>query len=68
MALRGIPSNLALSGACAMTRPPRSFTALTPLVPSVPVPDSTTTMACSFFSSARELKNRSMGWLRALGS
>ena len=63
MTLRGMPSNLALSGAWAMTRPPCSFTAFTPLVPSEPVPESTTTMECSRFSSAREEKKMSMGWL-----
>ena len=51
------------SGAWAMTRPPCSFTAYTPLVPSEPVPESTTTMECSRFSSAREEKKMSMGWL-----
>ena len=64
MTLRGIPSNLALSGAWAMTRPPRSLTALMPLVPSEPVPDRTTTIECSLRSSASEVKNTSIGWLR----
>ena len=68
MTLLGMPSNLALSGAWAMTRPPCSFTVLTPLVPSDPVPERTATMACSFFSSAREAKNTSMGWFRVPGA
>ena len=68
MTLRGMPSNLALSGSWAMTRPPTSFTALTPLVPSDPVPERTTAMACSFFSSAREAKKASMGWFRVPGA
>lgn len=51
-----------------MTRPPCSFTTFTPLVPSEPVPESTTTMECSFFSSAREAKNTSMGWFKVPGA
>ena len=68
MTLRGIPSNLALSGSWAMTRPPCSLTALTPLVPSEPVPESTTAMECSRFSSASEAKKASMGWLSVPGA
>ena len=66
--LLGMPSNLALSGSWAMTRPPCSFTAFTPLVPSDPVPDRTTTMECSRRSSAREAKKASMGWFRVPGA
>ena len=66
--LLGMPSNLAVSGSCAMTSPPRSFTALMPFVPSDPVPERTTTMACSCFSSASEAKNTSMGWLSVPGA
>lgn len=68
MTLRGMPSNLALSGAWAITRPPCSFTALTPLVPSVPVPERTATMECSRRASAREAKKMSMGWFSVPGA
>ena len=42
IALRGIPSNSASSGSCAITRPPFSLIARSPMLPSDPVPDSTT--------------------------
>ena len=39
MALRGMPSNFALSGACTMMSPFRSLMERIPFVPSEPVPD-----------------------------
>ncbi len=54
MALFGMPLNLAVEGSCTNTNPPVAFTALAPLVPSVPVPDRITQILSSFFSSASE--------------
>ena len=68
MTLLGMPSKRALSGAWAMTRPSCSFTALMPPVPSLPVPERTTAMAFSLYSSAIELKKMSIGWLSVPGT
>ena len=53
-ALCGIPSYSASFGSWATTRPDFSLTALSPSVPSVPVPESTTHTARSAYSSASE--------------
>ena len=45
MALRGIPSNLALSGDCTMITPFLSLIERIPFVPSEPVPDRITATA-----------------------
>jgi hypothetical protein len=56
MALRGMPSYSAVSGDCAITRPPSPLTSRRPSVPSLPVPESTTQMARSRWVAASELK------------
>ena len=61
MALRGIPSNVAESTSCTITRPPASFTARTPRMPSLPVPDSTIATERSPWSSASERRKKSIG-------
>jgi hypothetical protein len=49
------------SGRCsARVRPPRSFTAVAPRVPSLPVPSRMTATARSFWSSARETRKLSI--------
>jgi hypothetical protein len=71
MALRGMPSNSVVSGACAITMPAAPLMARTPSVPSLPVPDSTMPMARSCWSCASERKKKSIGrrWPRgAVGS
>ena len=45
IALRGMPSNPASSGSCAITSPPFSLIAFSPELPSAPVPERTTQMA-----------------------
>ena len=60
MALWGIESCVAVSGAWTSVRPPRSLIARSPTVPSWPAPESTTPTARSPWSAARELKNASM--------
>ena len=65
-ALLGIPSYAADISSWANVIPPLSFIALSPNVPSDAVPDNTTPMACSRCTSARELKNISMGRLRSV--
>ena len=61
MALRGMPSKAASSGSCTMTRPPFSFTAFNPRLPSVPVPERIAQMARSPHSSANERRKKSKG-------
>ncbi len=61
MTLRGMPSNLALVGSCATSRPPAACTATAPRVPSEPVPESTTATERDPCCSASEWKNASMG-------
>jgi len=51
-----------------MTMPPSPFTALTPSVPSLPVPESTMQMARSRWSWARDRKKKSMGCRRPRGA
>ena len=46
MALRGMPSNLAVSGSWAKVNPPASLMAFMPADPSEAVPDKTTPTAC----------------------
>ena len=64
-ALRGIPSNSAVSAVWASTSPPASRTRTSPRDPSLPVPLKTTAIACRPRSRARLLKNRSIGSDRA---
>ena len=59
MADLGIPSYFAVDGSWDIVRPPSAFIALTPLEPSLPVPDSITPIANSFFLSAKDSKNKS---------
>jgi hypothetical protein len=47
---------------CATVRPPCSLIAFRPMVPSPPPPESTTPMARSPRSSAREAKRMSIGF------
>jgi hypothetical protein len=61
IAARGMPSNMALSGCCANTKPPCALIAPMPREPSDPVPDSTTAIARSWNSSARLVKKMSIG-------
>ena len=56
MALLGMPEYLADSGAWAIVIPAAPLIALSPSVPSVPVPERTIPMAFSFWSSASERK------------
>ena len=53
MALRGMPSYLAVES-WAKVIPPSAFTACRPRVPSEPVPDRMTPMACAFWSAASD--------------
>ena len=46
-ALRGMLSNAELSAACAKVKPPASLMALSPTVPSLPLPERMTPMAFS---------------------
>ncbi len=61
MALRGMPSNLADSGAWTKTTPAFSLIARRPSVPSEPIPERMTPMLLSCQSSARERKKKSIG-------
>ncbi len=61
MALRGIPSCSAVSGLWTITRPPSALIALSPSVPSLPVPEKMMQMARSCWHSARLRKKPSMG-------
>ena len=61
MALRGIPSCSAVSGLWTITRPPSALIALSPSVPSLPVPETMMQMARSCWYSARLRKKPSMG-------
>jgi hypothetical protein len=61
MAARGMPSNFADSGDCAMVMPPLALTSRMPMAPSDAVPDSTIATARSRATSASELKNPSIG-------
>ena len=60
-ALRGMPSYSASLMSCAMTRPPLSFTAFSPRLPSAPVPERTTQTARAPYSRAREFSRKSKG-------
>ena len=62
IALAGMAGHSAVSGSWAKVTPPAALIALSPRVPSDPVPERTTPMAAVLRSSARELKNSSMGW------
>jgi hypothetical protein len=61
MAARGIPLYPASSGYCAITRPPFSFTLLSPRLPSAPVPERTTEMARVPHAVAIERNKKSKG-------
>jgi hypothetical protein len=61
MALRGIPSCSAVSGLWTIARPPSVLIALSPRVPSLPVPETMMQMARSCWYSARLRKKPSMG-------
>ena len=60
MALRGIPSNFAVSS-CANVIPPSAFTAFEPSVPSDAVPERMTLMARLPRSAASERSSASIG-------
>ncbi len=53
MALAGMSANFAVSGDCAKVMPPSALMARNPFVPSAPLPDSTTPMACAPRCAAR---------------
>ena len=61
IALRGIPSNLAVSGDCTSTIPYFSLMAFRPRLPSDPMPERMTPMLLPLRSSAIERKKTSMG-------
>lgn len=61
-ALRGMPSKRELSSVCAMTRPPVSRTSMMPVLPSEPVPESTTATPRSPQAEASERKKVLIGW------
>ena len=69
-ALRGIPSNLAVSGSCTTTNPPAWRMSRTPRDPSLPVPDRMTATARSPASWATDRRKWSIGratsWSRSL--
>ena len=67
IALRGIPSYLAVSGSWTKTVPASAFIALNPRVPSVPVPDRMMQIASGPLSLARERKKKSTGSLSPRG-
>jgi hypothetical protein len=59
IALRGIPSNCAVSGSCTIVRPPIAVISFIPWVPLLPVPDRTIAIARSSRCSASDTKNTS---------
>jgi hypothetical protein len=63
-----MPSNCALSGFCTSTMPPFATMYFRPSVPSEPLPESTTPMARSFWSSPSDRKKWSIGRRRPRGS
>ena len=60
IALRGMSPNLAVCGDCAKVIPPPALIARRPSVPSDPLPESTTPMACGPRCVARVSKRKSM--------
>lgn len=60
-ALRGMSPNCAVWVSCASVSPPPPRTARTPSDPSEPDPEKRMPMACSWRSSARARKKKSMG-------
>src|SRR6185369_265476 len=55
----GMPKNSELCSSCAMTVPPIFLIALTPIEPSLPVPERTTAIARSLYTAAADSNNRS---------
>jgi hypothetical protein len=54
-----MPENSAVSGSWTITRPPLRLIARTPSEPSLPVPLSTTPIACTPYAAATDSKRRS---------
>ena len=67
MALRGMPSYLAVAGSWTMVIPPAALTARRAAVPSLPEPESTTQIECSFWLFGKRPEEKIDGHAQSTG-